>query len=121
MANKTTECARGCPQGNGSPADTEAYGRCQLSCISSYFFTGTATLSATTGTAAASGSATGTATGTATGSAASGSGSASGSQTGSATRSGSAASTSTGGAANVYQLGTSAAGIIGLVMAAFAL
>jgi len=117
MANKTTECARGCPQGNGSPADTEAYGRCQLSCISSYFFTGTATLPAATGTAAASGSA----TGTATGSAASGSGSASGSQTGSATRSGGAASTSTAGAANVYQLGTSAAGIIGLVMAAFAL
>jgi len=115
MANKTTECARACPQGNGSPADTEAYGRCQSACISSYFFTGTATLPGATGTAAASGSA--------SHSAASGSGSGSGSQTASATGSGSAATTKpSGAAANVqYQLGSSAAGIIGLVIAAFAL
>jgi len=115
MADKTTECAKACPQGNGSPADTEAYGKCQFACISSYFFTGTATSPGATGTAAASRSATGTST-------AVGSGSASGSQTASATGSGTAASTSTGGAVNVqYQLGSSAAGIIGLIIAAFAL
>jgi len=115
MANKTTECARGCPQGSGTPADAEAYGRCQLACINSYFFTGTATLPTATGTAAPSGSA--------SLSAASGSGSGSGSQTASPTGSGAAATTkASGGAANVqYQLGSSAAGIIGLVIAAFAL
>jgi hypothetical protein len=114
MANRTTECARNCVQGNGSQADTEAYGRCQFDCISSYFFTGTATLPAATGTAAGSGSA--------TLSAASGSGSGSGSQTASATGSGTAATTKASGAANVqYQLGSTAAGIIGLIMAAFAL
>jgi len=113
MANKTTECARGCPQGNGSPADTESYGRCQLACISSYFFVGTATLP----TAAPSGSASLSAA------SGSGSGSGSGSQTASATGSGTAATAKpSGGAANVqYQLGSSAAGIIGLVIAAFAL
>lgn len=48
MVNKTTKCAADCEQGDGSPADTEAYARCQASCISSFFFTGTATLPAQT-------------------------------------------------------------------------
>lgn len=114
MANKTTECARNCVQGSGTPADAEAYGRCQLGCISSYFFTGTANLPAATGTAAASGSA--------SVSAASGSGSVSGSGSQTASATGSAATTKSTGVANVqYQLGSTAVGIIGLMMAAFAL
>lgn len=114
MANKTTECAAACPQGSGSPADTEAYGQCQFSCISSFFFTpsGTATLPTEAATSPAS------TTGAAT---QSGGSSGSGSQTASATSSGASAKSS-GGAANPHhQLGSSAAGIIGLVMAALAL
>lgn len=124
MANKTTECAAACPQGNGSPADTAAYGQCQFSCISSYFFTpaGAATLPTGAATSAAStthGSATG---GSTTGAASkSGGSSGSGSQTASATSSGASAKSSGGAASPHHQLGSSAAGIIGLVMAALAL
>lgn len=111
MANKTTECAMNCKQGNGSPADTEAYAQCQSSCISAYFFSDTATLPAATRTSPSSATATGS-------DAASGSGS----QTASATNSGGAAPKSSSGATNVqYQLGSTAASIIGLIMAAFAL
>lgn len=113
MANRTTECAMACPQGDGTQEETEAYASCQLSCISSYFYSGSATLPATgAGTSPASN------TGTATG-APSGSGSETGSPTASETG---ASASSTGGAAGAhYQLGSAAAGIIGLVMAALVL
>jgi hypothetical protein len=76
-----------CDQGDGSPADTEAYGACQSSCINSLFLTATDAAGATgtnslaaSNSASATGSAAGSATGSATGSAA---GSATGSATGS--------------------------------------
>lgn len=38
QANQTTDCATKCPQGSGSPADTEAFANCVQGCISKYFY-----------------------------------------------------------------------------------
>ena len=124
MANRTTECAMNCDQGDGSPEDTKKYAECQSQCINSYFFTGTATLpsSATPtsdsegGDDAAQTNSAGEPTGTP-----SSSDDASESASGSETASASATATDTGLANANIPLGSSAAGIVGLVMAALAL
>lgn len=36
-ANRTTECAEECDQGDGSPDDTERFAQCVQGCISSFF------------------------------------------------------------------------------------
>jgi len=107
----TTQCAMKCDQGDGSPAATKKYAECQQACIASYFPTsqtvaagpaGTATGAAASNSASATGSgATASRTGTATGSAAS--------------------TSSTGAAANNVPVGASAAGLVGIFMAIFAL
>ncbi|KAI9765115.1 MAG: hypothetical protein M1840_007822 [Geoglossum simile] len=121
MANDTHDCAAKCNQGSGSPEDTDKYSACVQSCITSHFFSaGSAPTPApnspgSSGTVAGSGSATATGTagtGKATGTPASGS------ATGSAAASGTAGST---GAANSMQVGTSFAGIAGIMAAIFAL
>jgi hypothetical protein len=67
MANDTTSCVAACPQGNGSPQDTDRYASCEQSCYRSDFFPATAFTNAATGTVA-SASATETGSGsTATG------------------------------------------------------
>ncbi|KZF25958.1 hypothetical protein L228DRAFT_235085 [Xylona heveae TC161] len=38
QANKNTQCAQNCDQGNGSPEDTKKYGECLSSCASSYYW-----------------------------------------------------------------------------------
>ncbi|KAI9894951.1 MAG: hypothetical protein M1814_000172 [Vezdaea aestivalis] len=119
MANRTTECAAKCPQGDGSPAATEKFAQCVQGCISSYFYSSSGAAGAATGTAGASatGSAASRASGAAaTGTAASVSGS---SQTGTAT--GAAASASKTGAASSVQIGGPVLGLAGLFAMAFAL
>ncbi|WEW58774.1 hypothetical protein PRK78_004242 [Emydomyces testavorans] len=121
MANKTNDCAAHCNQGKGTPADIDAYAKCQAACISSYFFSGTATLPAATGSAAPSngasptnapsGGATGGPTGGATGSR--------GGQSGSASATASKPASTSNAASGVT--GASAGTFFGLILAAFAL
>ncbi|KAL2007955.1 hypothetical protein VTN00DRAFT_7937 [Thermoascus crustaceus] len=124
MANDNTKCAAACPQGSGSPSDTEAYAKCQQACFSSHFFPATGNQPVETGSSGNTDSATGTVAGssaTATSgsdSSSSASGSSKAESSASRTSSGSGAATSTGAAS---QLGASAAGIFGLILAAFAL
>ncbi|KAH0550921.1 hypothetical protein GP486_007717 [Trichoglossum hirsutum] len=114
MVIDTHDCAAKCNQGSGSPADTKAYSDCVQACISSHFYSSGGSL-ATPKPASGSGnagSAAATATGTSKGAVATGSGT--------ATDTASAKSTSTG-AANSVQIGTSFAGIAGIIAAIFAL
>ncbi|KAJ6050275.1 hypothetical protein N7499_010334 [Penicillium canescens] len=129
QANDTNSCVAACPQGTGSPADAQKYADCEQSCYSSHFWGGhgpTATQSTSTSTAT-------DATATETSSDASttdtsktsdndnddnsSSGSTNDSSDGTATSS-SGFSTETNAAVKV---GASAAGLFGLVAAAFAL
>ncbi|KAK2737029.1 hypothetical protein FQN57_000478 [Myotisia sp. PD_48] len=138
-ANDTTECAAKCPQGNGSPSETENYARCQQACISSLFFTATggsgprptnanppANTSSGSGSQPTGSQPTGSNGGSrpsgTEGGEASGSGSPTetGSERPSGTTSGSGSASSTG-AASTLKLGSSAAGVFGLVLAALAL
>ncbi|KAI0858381.1 hypothetical protein F4860DRAFT_316528 [Xylaria cubensis] len=41
--NATTSCVAGCPQGNGTAADNQAYADCVKNCIGEYYFTSTGT------------------------------------------------------------------------------
>ncbi|KAG5289586.1 hypothetical protein I7I48_08954 [Histoplasma ohiense] len=107
MANDTIECTAQCAKGDGSPGATEKYAMCVGSCIKQHFFSTTSAMPNPTGTA-----------GTPTSSSGSG-GETTGN--GSQTSATSSASPSAGAAANNAQLGSSAAGIIGLLMAALAL
>lgn len=134
--NDTTECATNCDQGDGTPAQTEEYAQCLNKCYSAYYLTtgGAAPTLATipAGVTTSAGSAASNAA-SATGAAASGSsgsGSGSGSNSksstagssGSSTASGSAASASSStGVAPYIQVGTSAVGLVGLVIGIFAL
>ncbi|KAE8150326.1 hypothetical protein BDV25DRAFT_113393 [Aspergillus avenaceus] len=43
QANDTNSCVAACPQGTGSPSDTERYASCQANCFSSHYFPITAT------------------------------------------------------------------------------
>jgi len=116
----TTQCAMKCDQGDGTPAATAAYAKCQQACIASFFPT-SQTIAANAASVAASSAASGTASGAEASSKASG--------TAAQTATGSAASgtagaqaTSTGVAANAHaQMGGAAAGIVGLLMGLFAL
>ncbi|OXV10542.1 hypothetical protein Egran_01697, partial [Elaphomyces granulatus] len=120
MANQTTACVAGCPQGNGSVADTANYAKCIQSCYSSLFFPATVTTDGSVSGATNVGS------GTSAGSGASGtSGANNGSGSGSGSGTATAASTSTSKAAaasyQTLQLGASGAGLLGVILAVFAL
>ncbi|KAJ5444500.1 uncharacterized protein N7458_008372 [Penicillium daleae] len=122
QANDTNSCVAACPQGTGSPADTQKYADCEQNCYSSHFFPATGVADAATNTAA-SGSSRTTASGSSaseTGSASSSSNNGASGTSGSATGTSSGAVQSTGAAANI-KLGASGAGLFGLVLAAFAL
>lgn len=121
MANQTTACVAGCPQGNGSAADTANYSKCIQSCYSSLFFPATVT---TDGSASG---ATNVGGGSSAGSGASGTGASgtSGTNNGSSSGTATAASTSSSKAAaasyQTLQLGASGAGLLGVILAVFAL
>ncbi|KAJ5911915.1 uncharacterized protein N7473_001218 [Penicillium subrubescens] len=121
QANDTNSCVAACPQGTGSPADTQKYADCEQKCYSSHFFPATGAVAEATNSASSGSSGT-----TASGSSATQTGSSSNSNKGASSTSGSATGTSSGavqstGAAANIQLGASGAGLFGLVLAAFAL
>ncbi|CEJ53963.1 hypothetical protein PEBR_23071 [Penicillium brasilianum] len=121
-ANDTNSCVAACPQGTGSPSDTQKYADCEQKCYSSHFFNPTTAVAQATHSASSGSSGT-TVTGssaTETGSSGSDSNKAASNTSGSATNTASGAAQSTGAAANL-QLGASGAGLFGLVLAAFAL
>ncbi|OJD22494.1 hypothetical protein ACJ73_06160 [Blastomyces percursus] len=107
MAKKTTQCAMNCPQGSGTPDDIVVYADCQTKCINANFFDGTTVIPNPTKTGAVSPTGTDSEDAKATGT---------GSPTGDSTP-----SPSVGAAAINAQLGSSAAGIVGILMAALAL
>ncbi|KXG54507.1 uncharacterized protein PGRI_076510 [Penicillium griseofulvum] len=137
QANDTNECVAACPQGNGSPADTQKYADCEQSCYRSHFWGGngngaTATHSSATSTGTGS-----TATQTSSDSSSTDSKSSDSNDSNDSNDSkdnngnddsSSATATSSSGesketsnaGANV-KVGASAAGLFGLVVAAFAL
>ncbi|OGM45559.1 hypothetical protein ABOM_006480 [Aspergillus bombycis] len=130
QANDTNTCVAACPQGSGTPADTDRYAACQSSCYSSHFFPITATgNSGASKTSASDSDATTTGTGKdssstgSSGSSGSGSGSSGSGSTGTGTSTGSAASGTETNAASVakLQLGVSAAGIAGVALGIWAL
>ncbi|RHZ66329.1 uncharacterized protein CDV56_102065 [Aspergillus thermomutatus] len=124
QANDTISCVAACPQGSGTPSDTDKYASCQSSCYSSHFFPATMTNAGSSGTGVSSNDATTTGSGSSsseTGSSGSGSSKTSGSSS-TGTSSGSNASTTANAAAvSQLQLGVSAAGLLGFVLAAWAL
>ena len=58
QANDTNSCVAACPQGTGSPSDTQKYADCEQKCFSSHFFpaNGAAATKASSKTSTASGS-----------------------------------------------------------------
>ncbi|KAL2218667.1 hypothetical protein M432DRAFT_590731 [Thermoascus aurantiacus ATCC 26904] len=118
MANDTTACAAACPQGSGTPSDTEAYAKCQQQCFSSHFFPATATLPVASGSATVAGTSATPTSDSTSGSSSSGSSASRTGSSASSTASGTAPAASTGAASH---LGASTAGILGVIMAAFAL
>ncbi|RJE17947.1 hypothetical protein PHISCL_09717 [Aspergillus sclerotialis] len=134
QADDTNKCVAKCPQGTGTPEDTQAYISCQNACFTSHFFPATMT-GVTVPTDVVSATATGDSTKTgSSGSSASETGSASessssdssdssesASASGSSTASGSGAAPTESNAGVPVKLGASAAGLFGVVMAALAL
>jgi len=117
MANQTTACVAGCPQGNGSVADTANYSKCIQSCYSSLFFPATVT---TDGSASG---ATNVGSGSSAGSGASGTSGTNnnGSSSGTATAASTSASKAAAASYQTLQLGASGAGLLGVILAVFAL
>ncbi|EEH34587.1 hypothetical protein PAAG_05636 [Paracoccidioides lutzii Pb01] len=99
MANRTNQCAMSCNQGSGSPSDIQNYAMCQSSCIQAFFLgSSTAPTPSSTGSASTT---TSPPNGTSTGN---------------------FQTTPSGGAGVInVQLGSFAAGIVGLLMAAVVL
>ncbi|GES59722.1 hypothetical protein ATEIFO6365_0002005300 [Aspergillus terreus] len=124
MANATNTCVAACPQGSGTPADTDAYSQCQARCFSSHFFPASATNAGSQATGGSSGSSDATATKSGSSSSETGSSSESGSGSSSGTASSTGASaSSTENAAAIAQLkvGVSAAGVLGVALGIWAL
>ncbi|PWY95726.1 hypothetical protein BO94DRAFT_530467 [Aspergillus sclerotioniger CBS 115572] len=126
QANDTTSCVAACPQGSGSPSDQKSYASCQSSCYSSYFFPASATgASGSSATTAGSNDASTTKSGSSsssTGSSSNHKSGSSGSGTGTSTATGShASSTENAAAITQLKLGVSAAGVVGFILAAWAL
>ncbi|KAF7592953.1 hypothetical protein BBP40_012189 [Aspergillus hancockii] len=124
QANDTNNCVSACPQGTGSPSDTQKYAECQSRCYSSHFFPITANGgSGASQTSAGSSDATTTGTGKGSSSTGSGSSGSRSSQSGSGTGTSSGASTTETNAASIAQmkLGVSAVGILGVALGIWAL
>ncbi|KAL4776843.1 hypothetical protein BDW60DRAFT_174811 [Aspergillus nidulans var. acristatus] len=123
QANNTNTCVSQCDQGDGSEEDIQAYAECQARCISSTYFPGTVTV-----TSAPSSSSTGSNTATTTSSgddAESTDDSNSDDSSATSTNGDEATATGSGDEPSdtnaAARLGVSAAGLAGLLMAAWAL
>ncbi|OGE55649.1 hypothetical protein PENARI_c004G08722 [Penicillium arizonense] len=124
QANDTNSCVAACPQGTGSPADAQKYASCEQSCYSSHFWGGhgpTATQSTSTSTATDA-----TATETSSDASTTDSSKNNGNDSSSTNDSSDGTATSSSGFSTettnaAVKVGASAAGLFGLVAAAFAL
>ncbi|KGO61787.1 hypothetical protein PEX1_025290 [Penicillium expansum] len=131
QVNDTNKCVAACPQGTGSPADAQKYAECEQSCYNSHFWGGngsgaTATYSSTTSSTGSTATQT-SSDSSSTDSQSSGNNDSNNnndnnhsSSSATATSSSGFSQQTTNAAANV-KLGASAAGLFGLVVAAFAL
>jgi hypothetical protein len=125
QVNATTQCVAKCPQGDGSPAQTNAYKVCIDGCINQhYFVTSEGTPEPTGASGGKDNSPSGTGSDTAaaptgsSGSNASGSGSGSPTKSGGSTKTGSAATQSTTNAAPaIIASGGALAGVIAALLA----
>ncbi|OPB42153.1 HFBs protein [Trichoderma guizhouense] len=126
QVNATTACVAKCPQGDGSPSQTNTYKLCVNKCISDHYFVtseGTPSQTGAAGDHAASNTGTDTAAAP-TGSSGSDSGSSSGNSSGTGTRSGSATrtgaaatSSTTNAAPAIIASGGALAGVIAALLA----
>ncbi|KAF3072144.1 hypothetical protein CFAM422_005841 [Trichoderma lentiforme] len=126
QVNATTACVAKCPQGDGSPSQTNTYKLCVNKCISDHYFVtseGTPSQTGAAGDHAASNTGTDTAAAP-TGSSGSSSGSSSGNSSGTGTRSGSATrtgaaatSSTTNAAPAIIASGGALAGVIAALLA----
>ncbi|KAK2002268.1 hypothetical protein LX36DRAFT_652484 [Colletotrichum falcatum] len=116
QVNKTTACVAACPQGDGSPEQTQKYADCSQKCISDYFYSSGGTPAATAGSGSGSGSAATAATATGSAAAATGSGSASRTSgaTGASGTEAAASGTSTPNAAPAL-IGSASLGVVGII------
>ncbi|CAI7595004.1 unnamed protein product [Penicillium glandicola] len=134
QANDTNDCVSACPQGTGSPADAQKYADCEQSCLNSHFWGGsgaTATHSSTTSTTGTASTATQTSSDSSSTDASSSGTSDSSDNTSDNTSDDSSSSSTTTSSSGFSQqttnaganvkLGASAAGLLGLVVVAFAL
>ncbi|KAL6832741.1 hypothetical protein V8C40DRAFT_144140 [Trichoderma camerunense] len=127
QVNATTACVAKCPQGDGSPSQTNTYKLCVNKCISDHYFVtseGTPSQTGAAGDHAASNTGTDTAaaptgsSGSDSGSSSSGNSSGTGTRSGSATRTGAAATSSTTNAAPaIIASGGALAGVIAALLA----
>ncbi|KAL4982814.1 hypothetical protein BDW68DRAFT_170084 [Aspergillus falconensis] len=128
QANNTNTCVSQCDQGDGSEEDTQAYAECQARCISSTYFPGTVTVtSAPTSSSTGSNTATTTSSGDDADSTDDSNSDDSNSDDSSATSTNGDSATATGSGNEpsdtnaATRLGVSAAGLAGLLVAAWAL
>ncbi|KAH1489759.1 hypothetical protein KXV92_003523 [Aspergillus fumigatus] len=121
QANDTISCVAACPQGSGTPSDTDKYAACQNSCYSSHFFPATMTNAGSTKTGVSSNTATTTGTGSSSSETGTSGSDSTASGSGTATSSSTATSTPNAAVVSQMQLGVSAAGLLGFVLAAWAL
>ncbi|KAL4993422.1 hypothetical protein BDV10DRAFT_179185 [Aspergillus recurvatus] len=128
QANNTNTCVSQCDQGDGSEEDTQAYAECQARCISSTYFPGTVTVtSAPTSSSTGSNTATTTSSGDDADSTDDSNSDDSSSDDSSATSTNGDSATATGSGDEpsdtnaAARLGVSAAGLAGLLVAAWAL
>ncbi|CAI7592125.1 unnamed protein product [Penicillium discolor] len=131
QVNDTNNCVSACPQGTGSPADIQKFTECEQSCYNSHFWGGngsgaTATHSSTTSTGTSSTATQTSSDSSSTDSKSSGNNDSNDNNDNDDSSSGTATSSSgfsqqTANAAANVKLGASAAGLFGLVVAAFAL
>ncbi|PTB43080.1 uncharacterized protein TrAFT101_001639 [Trichoderma asperellum] len=130
QANATTQCVAKCPQGNGSAADTKAFGDCIQKCINNHYFVTSKGTPEATGAAggnnaansntdsAAAPTGTGSSESSGTESGAAPTGSATKSSGSSSTKTGSASTTSTTNAAPaIIASGGAFVGVIAALMA----
>ncbi|KAK2050160.1 hypothetical protein LZ31DRAFT_537636 [Colletotrichum somersetense] len=116
QVNQTTACVAACPQGDGSPEQTQKYADCSQKCISQYFYSSGGTPAATGGSGSGSGSGSDATAATATGSGAAATGSAS--RTAGATgASGTDAAASASSSPNAAPalIGSASLGVVGII------
>ncbi|GKT55091.1 hypothetical protein ColTof4_08046 [Colletotrichum tofieldiae] len=117
QVNQTTACVAACPQGDGSPEQTQKYADCSQKCISQYYFSSGGTPAATGGSGSGSGSGGSATAATATGSGAAATGSATRASGSGAAASGTDAAASGSSTPNAAPalIGSASFGVVGII------